>query len=184
MDACTRCLKATRDEDIVYYICRNPDNKHYNHRISPAEHNICLDKADTTAEIEDAEESRLLAQAYTPGVPRPDLAAIGLTLPPKDGVERSFQRPIFEPDGAIRYPKNEGDWECPRVPTGYVRSKDDPWLLLPLWLPCSLRNQMAYLNVNCGCVLIVMRCNDPETKVFGKRLDAEACQACKYRRAL
>jgi hypothetical protein len=119
--------------------------------------------------------------AYIPGVPRPDLVAIELTLPPDDGVKRSFQRPIFESDGTLRYPKHEGDWEPPPVPNGYVRDEDDAWRFLPLWLPCALRHQSAYLNDNCGCIVIIMRCNNQSVKYYGNRISADACKNCKLR---
>ena len=73
--------------------------------------------------------------AYTAGQPRPDLAAIELTLPAPDGKDRIFTRPIFEPDGAITYPKREEDWEPPKDINGYVRDPNNAWRFLPLWLP-------------------------------------------------
>ena len=82
--------------------------------------------------------------AYTAGQPRPDLAAIELTLPAPDDKERIFARPIFEPDGAITYPKREEDWEPPQNINGYVRDPNNAWRFLPLWLPCALRYQWPF----------------------------------------
>ena len=120
--------------------------------------------------------------AYTSGQPRPDLAAIQLTLPTPDGKERTFVRPVFEPDGAITYPKQEGDWEPPRNINGYVRDPENAWRFLPLWLPCTLRHQMAFLKANCGCIDIIMRCNNPQAPAYSHRLDDTACKQCPHRR--
>lgn len=83
---------------------------------------------------------------------------------------------------AITYPKEQGDWEPPRVPNGYVADPNNAWHILPLWNECSLRHQSAYLNGNCGCVMIVMRCNNPAAKTCGKRVAADTCKTCKLRR--
>ena len=84
--------------------------------------------------------------AYTPGRPRPDLQAIELTLPPCGPAQRTFDRPVFAPDGAIVYAKREGDWEPPRDINGYVRDPDNAWRFLPLWLPCGLRHRISRVS--------------------------------------
>jgi hypothetical protein len=183
MTECNKCLPATRNGKIVYYICRNQESPLFNQQVSPKAQGVCQGKkTNQKVKLKVKLEVKVDSIAYTPGVPRPDLAAIVLTLPPDDCLERSFRRPIFEPDGALKYPKKEGDWEPPHVPNGYVRDKDDAWRFLPLWLPCVLRHQAAYLNANCGCIEIIMRCNHPDAKTFGRRLDAQTCKICKLRR--
>jgi len=41
MTACNQCLTATRDGKIVYYICRNPESRRFNKRVSPATRAAC-----------------------------------------------------------------------------------------------------------------------------------------------
>ena len=91
-----------------------------------------------------------------PGSHRTHAPAAG----PKD-MERTFHRPIFEPNGAITYPKTQGDWEPPQDISGYVRDPDNKWRFLPLWLPCGLRSQMAFLKPNCGCIDIINAWQQP-----------------------
>ena len=108
-----------------------------------------------------------------PVEPRPDLQAIALTLPPPDpqaDKERTFRRPVFNADGSIVYPQDDKDWEPPQNINGYVRDPDNQWRFLPLWLPCTLRMQTAFLKANCGCIDIIMRCNNPQATTFGQRL--------------
>jgi hypothetical protein len=117
-----------------------------------------------------------------PAVPRPDLQAISLTLPPADPKpEQTFRRPVFESDGSIVYPKEDGDWEPPQNINGYARDPENKWRFLPLWLPCQLRIQSAFLKANCGCIDIIMRCNNPQATTFGQRLSAAACENCPVR---
>ena len=117
--------------------------------------------------------------AYTPGRPRPDLQAIELTLPPyQEGRDRKVR---FEPDGSIVYEKGEGEWEPPRPINGYVRDPNNAWRFLPLWLPCSLRHASAVRLVNCGCVEIIMRCNNPACHLFADRVGHAACKTCPHR---
>ena len=118
-------------------------------------------------------------------VPRPDLAAIALTLPavsPEKAAERTFKPPTFHPDGSIEYPKGEKDWEPPRDINGYVRDPDNKWLFHPLWVPCQLRHQTAFMKANCGCIDVIMRCNNPQAPEFQQRLPHEACAKCPVRK--
>ena len=117
--------------------------------------------------------------AYTPGRPRPDLQAIELTLPPYQ--ENRDRQVCFEPDGSIVYEKGEGEWEPPRPINGYIRDASNAWRFSPLWLPCSLRHASAVRLVNCGCVEIIMRCNNPACKLFADRVNYAACQTCPHR---
>jgi len=121
-------------------------------------------------------------EAYSPNVPRPDLAAISTTLPPDDASkDRTFRRPVFEPDGSIVYPHDDKDWEPPQNINGYVRDPDNQWRFLPLWLPCALRMQTAFLKANCGCIDIIMRCNNPQAPTFGQRVPSTICATCPVR---
>ena len=119
--------------------------------------------------------------AYTPDQPRPDLKAIELTLPSPDQEQRTFPRPIFEPDGAISYPVGDNDWEPPRDISGYIRDPNNPWRFLPLWLPCGLRLPKAFLKAACGCIDINMQCNHPEAATFGQPVPYTACKTCQHR---
>ena len=119
-----------------------------------------------------------------PSAPRPDLAAIALTLPIEDPAkvsERTFKPPIFHDDGSIEYPKGEKDWEPPRDINGYVRDVRNKWLFHPLWPVCGLRHQMAFLKANCGCIDVVMRCNNPQASEFGQRIGHDTCIKCPVR---
>ena len=101
------------------------------------------------------------------------------SCPPKP--ERTFRRPVFEPDGAIVYPKAADDWEPPQNINGYVRDPDNPWRFTPLWVPCKLRVQTAFLKALCGCIDLIMRCNNPQSPMFGQRLPHTTCQTCPVR---
>jgi hypothetical protein len=110
------------------------------------------------------------------------LQAIANTLPPADPKpEQTFRRPMFEPDGAIVYPKGPDDWELPANINGYVRDPENEWRFLPLWLPCALRVQTAFLKTNCGCIDLIMRCNNPQSPAFGQRLPYTTCETCPVR---
>jgi hypothetical protein len=112
---------------------------------------------------------------------RPDLTAIERTLPPPDGEERTFQRPVFGPDGTIRYPKREGDWEPPQEPSGYIRDSNNPWRFLPLWPLCSFRLAHGFIKAACGCLGITMRCNHPKASTFGQQIAHTDCEKCPHR---
>lgn len=112
---------------------------------------------------------------------RPDLTVIERTLPPPDGEERTFQRPVFGPDGTIRYPKRDGDWEPPQEPNGYRRDPNNPWHFLPLWPVCGLRLAQGFIKVACGCLGINMRCNQPKASTFGQQIAHTDCEKCPHR---
>jgi hypothetical protein len=120
-----------------------------------------------------------------PSEPRPDLAAIALTLPapnPEKDAERTFQRPIFHADGRIEYPRRDKDWEPPQNINGYVRDPDNKWVFHPLWVPCAFRHQTAFLKANCGCIDVICRCNSPQSPMFAQRLAHETCANCPVRK--
>jgi hypothetical protein len=119
-----------------------------------------------------------------PSEPRPDLKAIALSLPveaPEKIADRTFKPPIFHDDGSIEYPKGEKDWEPPRDINGYVRDPDNKWKFHPLWPVCGLRHQTAFLKANCGCIDVIMRCNNPQAPEFGQRLGHDTCIKCPVR---
>lgn len=123
--------------------------------------------------------------ADTVAEPRPDMAAIALTLPAADPIkdaERTFQRPIFHADGSIEYPKREKDWEPPQVPEGFVRDRTNKWKFLPLWPVCQLRNMTAFFKAACGCISLASRCNSPQSPEFARRVAHTTCEACPVRK--
>jgi len=111
----------------------------------------------------------------TPSVPRPDLAAIELTLPAGTS-NPTFQRPVFHADGSIEYPKGEKE---PLDIDGYVR---DGWLFRPLWNKCAWRHQVAFFKAACGCVSLVSRCNNPQASEFAQRISHTTCESCPVRK--
>ena len=113
-----------------------------------------------------------------PTVPRPDLAAIELTLPASTS-NPTFQRPTFHDDGSIEYVKTEKE---PLDIDGYVRDENNHWLFHPLWNKCALRHAVAYFKAACGCVTLVMRCNNPQSAEFGQRLAHTTCESCPVRK--
>ena len=177
---CSKQKREFHQGTLTVVVCRNRRSPNYRNFVDPEHCNACP--------LRDGEAAEAVTPptpdpaAYTAGQPRPDLAAIQLTLPTPDGKERTFTRPIFEPDGAITYPKREGDWELPQNINGYMRDPNNAWRFLPLWLPCALRYQMAFLKANCGCIDIIMRCNNPQAPAYSHRLDDAACKQCPHRR--
>jgi hypothetical protein len=114
-----------------------------------------------------------------PVEPRPDLQAIANTLPPAEPAkEQTFRRPVFEADGSIIYPHADNDWEPPANINGYARDPNNAWRFLPLWPICTLRVQSAFLKANCGCIDLIMRCNNPQSPMFGQRLPHTTCETC------
>ena len=110
--------------------------------------------------------------------PRPDLAAIELTLPASTS-NRTFQRPTFHDDGSIEYPKGEKE---PLDIDGYVRDSSDAWLFHPLWNKCALRHQVAFFKAACGCLSLVSRCNNPAAPEFAQRVSHTICESCPVRK--
>ena len=108
---------------------------------------------------------------------RPDLVAIEASLPPyKEGRDRKLR---FEPDGAIVYEKD--GWELPREIDGYQRDPNNAWRFIPLWPICALRHQTAVRFANCGCINVVMRCNNPQCDLFVQRVGHTQCETCPNR---
>jgi len=111
---------------------------------------------------------------------RSRLADIESTLPPfKEGRDRQL---VFEPDGSIRYEHN-GDEEPPRDINGYKRDPNDPFRFIPLWPSCQLRHQVAVRFANCGCIDVIMRCNNPALPQFADRVKHTTCQECPQRKS-
>ena len=115
--------------------------------------------------------------AYTPGQSRSDLQGIEATLPAfVKGRDRKVR---FEADGTIVYEKEDGQWEPPRSIDGYVRDPNNFWRFLPLWPVCPLRLGTGVRLVNCGCMGLIMRCNDPRSTAFGRQVTYNQCAQCK-----
>jgi hypothetical protein len=97
------------------------------------------------------------------------------TLPPY--VEGRDRLVLFEADGSIRYPQETG--EPPREINGYERVGD--WSFRPLWPPCALRHGVAIRLALCGCIDIIMRCNNPRCPKFADRVKHTDCLVCPLR---
>jgi hypothetical protein len=114
-----------------------------------------------------------------PPVARPDLQAIQDLLPPhKPGRDRKFH---IDEDGTIVYEKEESEWEPPREINGYQHDPQDSWRFTPLWKPCALRHVVAVRYANCGCIGVIMRCNNPEAPLFVDRVSHTDCASCPKR---
>jgi len=112
-------------------------------------------------------------------IKRSPLADIEHTLPVY--VEKRDRKVRFETDGSITYEQEEG-WESPRDINGYERDPNNPWHFIPLWPECSLRHGVGVRYANCGCIGIIMRCNNPDAIQFGDRIGHEQCRACQRRK--
>jgi hypothetical protein len=84
----------------------------------------------------------------------------------------------FQSDGAIVYDRVECDCELPRDINGYQRDPLDPFRFAPLWPACSLRGGIALRLVLCGCIEIIMRCQNPKSPHFVDRVKWEQCRDC------
>ena len=113
-----------------------------------------------------------------PPAPQSQFSELGLTLPPAQPTDRPVH---FEPDGSIVYEKQEGQWEPPRNIDGYARDPNNPLRFIPLWPECQLRYQVAIRYPNCGCINVLMRCNNPEAPEFADRLAYTTCEKCPFR---
>lgn len=118
---------------------------------------------------------------YGGGKPERLLSLMGQTLPPDDGIERDFARPVFNQDGSIEYPKRPGDWEPPGEIDGYERDGENKWLFHPKWDFCPLRLMGAALKPNCGCISVVSRCIHPATSTFNQYVTHADCHSCPVR---
>jgi hypothetical protein len=108
---------------------------------------------------------------------RHDLIQLEATLPPyKAGRDRRVQ---FADDGTILYLEREGDWfEPPREINGYQRDPNDEFRFLPLWPQCVLRVGLAVRYARCGCIEIIMRCNNLKSPHLADRVKWEQCRDC------
>ena len=105
------------------------------------------------------------------------LTDIEQTLPPyQEGRDRKL---TFESDGSITY-EQTGD-EPPDI-NGYKRDEKNPWHFLSLWPDCLLRHGSGIRYASCGCINVIMRCNNPETPTFGDRINHTQCQTCQWRK--
>ncbi|MEN6367681.1 MAG: hypothetical protein ABFC88_12795 [Thermoguttaceae bacterium] len=110
------------------------------------------------------------------------LAGIADTLSPAvAGRDRPMQVRF---DGVIAYTKQSEDEEPPKDISGYERDPNNAWQFFPLWMPCDLRHQTAVRLANCGCIEVIMRCNNPACPIFGRRVSFRQCAGCLLRKTL
>jgi hypothetical protein len=107
------------------------------------------------------------------------LARLGDTLPPFR--EERDRRIHFEADGTIVYEREDERWEPPPEINGYERDANDDHTFHPLWPPCTLRHQMAVRFPACGCINVIMRCNNPRSQHFAARVSYVYCLNCEHR---
>jgi hypothetical protein len=110
---------------------------------------------------------------------RPDLTPLEKSF----GITPRRWRPAvhFQSGGAIVYDRVEGDWEPRRDINGYQRDPLDLLRFTPLWPICSLRGGIAVRLVLCGCIEIIMRCQNPKSPHFVDRVTGEKCRDCAVR---
>lgn len=112
------------------------------------------------------------------GQTRADLQGIQNTLPP---MVPGRDRPVhFESDGVIVYEPGEE----PQDINGYRRDPNNPFRFLPLWPLCNLRCAVGVRLAKCGCINIIMRCNNPAIKHFADRISHSDCERCQQRKEL
>ena len=63
--------------------------------------------------------------------------------------------------------------------TADMRDPNDPWRFLPLWPVCRQRLCTGVRTAVCGCVSVIMRCNNPKSGHFGKQVTYDQCADCK-----
>ena len=100
------------------------------------------------------------------------------TLPPETENDRHVH---FNKDGSIMYDPKPG-YDAPNNINGYKRDSDNPLHFLPLWPPCQFRHQQAVRFPVCGCIEVIMRCNDPGCNQFTTRVGHETCLNCTRRK--
>ena len=111
----------------TYDFCRHPD---FPHQLRLLAHYPDICQACPLRQTEGTRPPLVDPEAYAQGKFRPDLTAIERTLPPPDG-RNGHSRGQFESDGAITYPKRDGDWEPPPEPSGYTRDPTTPGVFCP-----------------------------------------------------
>ena len=172
------------DGTVAEGICRCPEHAKYRCLVQLTECATCPLRSTGLGSPAAQPVPASVTPPPPPSVPRPDLAAIELTLPAASpNPDATFQRPVFHTDGSIEYPRKEGDWEIPQNISGYTRDTSNNFLFHPLWPPCSLRHMTAFLKTNCGCISIVSRCASPQSPSFGQRVAHTDCESCPVRKA-
>jgi hypothetical protein len=110
------------------------------------------------------------------------LQGLRYTIPPPDGVQRTYGRPEFLQDGSIQYPTQDGP--PPAEINGFFRDEKNSFLFHPLWGECFLRMQGSKLDPKTGEITVRMVCNNPEAiGNFQKFVTAQQCAHCPVRRA-
>jgi len=116
-----------------------------------------------------------VVEPETPITGRSLLCQLGDTLPPPKEQDRRFH---FESNGVLVFEKT--DWEPPRALNGFVAKPEDPWRFIPLWLPCTLRQQRAE-RTPCGWLSIHMTCKCPQHSRGDCAVVWKECQQCPVR---
>jgi hypothetical protein len=110
------------------------------------------------------------------------IAGAAQTLRQPGGGINKVRRWTIESNGTIVYEREEGFDEDPRDINGYQRDPNNPYRFIPLWPKCFMRHSVGIQYPLCGCLDIIMRCNNPDAKKFQDRVKLEDCQSCPVRK--
>jgi hypothetical protein len=100
---------------------------------------------------------------------------IEATLPPRvDWRDRKFQ--VFS-DGSIVYERLDGQ-PPPLDIDGYTRDPANDHRFMTDWPKCALRYEQAIRKLVCGCINVIMRCNNPKHPKYKDRVSCEDCKKC------
>lgn len=116
-----------------------------------------------------------VVEPEVPAAGRSLLCQLDETLPQPREQDRRFH---FEPNGVLVFEKT--DWEPPRALNGFVAKPEDPWRFIPLWLPCTQRQQQAE-RTSCGWLAIHMTCKCPQHPRSDCAVVWKECQHCQFR---
>jgi hypothetical protein len=164
------------------YLCFNPGCPHFHTATTEIVCTNCAHRAPI----------RQPPPSYQPPTLAEELANAPEILPPMNPADIMAGLPPFqegrdrplhvEPDGTIVYEPG-GDWfEPPMDINGYQRDPVDPLRFIPLWKPCLLRFTFAVRFPRCGCVNLIMRCNNPHAPRFQDRVAHTDCDQCPLRK--
>lgn len=185
---CSKQIVGKQNDIVVRAACGHRDSPHFKRRVQPADCEQCsLRDGKTECQPHLSKEPTIpppppevvLPAPYPAGTPRPDLISLLAKLPIfKEGRDRPAN---IDPDGVITYTQETDDWEPPRQIEGYQRDPENKWRFTPLWPKCIYHAGGGVRYANCGCIGIVMRCNNPAAPQFADRVDCAICTACKLR---
>lgn len=138
---------------------------------------VILDTGETGVLYETPEINRATWLIEHPETFRPDLQAIRTKLPRHERGRRF----TMHADGVIVYAQGENEWEPPKDIQGYQRDPENPWRFIPLWPRCMQRQPESKRSKGCGCIEIVMKCDNSKAVLFGQLVTHEQCQLCERR---